>query len=466
MPAQPCPLRVEELEPRQLLKSPYEAPPLPPPPGPSADVVWVGTVGELQSAVRNLRSGQTIVVRGGTYHLTETLVIGRSGPLQSVTIRGATDDFNDVVIRGKGMDNPAYGGVPHGISVYNAQDVTIANLSVGDVYYHPIDLQGIQGAERVRLYHTRIFDGGEQLIKSSAGGGGVDDCIVEYSVIEYTAGTPATDHGAGVGYTGGISAHEVDRWVVRHNLFRNFHTPDSSAWWFNPVVLMWNHSADTLVEGNTFINVDRAVALGLYDNTGFDHQGGVIRNNFVYLEPGLFSAARTAASDGMLLVYDSPGTKVFHNTVLTNGNSRLAIEVRWANSGVEFRNNLADAPLGARDGGAYAASGNFLRATPGMFLDPAGGDLRLVTNDLTRSSVIDKVTAPAGVTDDWDGSPRPAGATADIGADEVVWVHTQPPTDKPKPRPPRWQQLVILDRLFARLADLWSRPAFGRMARR
>src|SRR5262249_42086099 len=203
-----------------------------------------------------------------------------------------------------------------------------------------------------------------------------------------TNGPSTVDHGPGAGYTDGISAHGVDGWIIRDNLFRNFHTQDSSPWKYNPVVLMWNHSSNTVVEGNTFINVDRAIALGLTNQaTGFDHQGGIVRNNMVYLQPGLASAARIAGSDGQILVYDSPGTKVYHNTVLTNGNSLKSIEVRWASTGVEFRNNLADAPLSARNGGVYTASNNYLSATAAMFLAPATGDLHLVSNGLTEANV-------------------------------------------------------------------------------
>jgi len=68
---------------------------------------------------------------------------------------------------------------------------------------------------------------------------------------------------------------------------------------------MWNHSTNTLTERNTFI-VDRAIAYGLYDNSGSDHQGGVIRNNFIYLQPGLMSASRKASSDGQIIVWDFP----------------------------------------------------------------------------------------------------------------------------------------------------------------
>lgn len=412
-------LHVEQLEGRILLKSPWEAPSLGAPPVAGPDVVWVATASELQQAVRNLQSNQTIVLRSGTYELTESLYVGRFNQVSNVTIRGESDDFNDVVIRGRGMENASYGSVPHGISIWNAQDVTLANFSIGDVYYHPIDLQGIQGAERVHIYHTRVFDGGEQLIKSSAGGGGADFCTLEYSQIEYTTGLPMTDHGGGIGYTGGLHAHETDGWVIRNNLWRNFHTEDSSAFWYSPVVLMWNYSRDTLVEGNTFIDTDRAVAFGLADKAGFDHEGGVIRNNFVYQRPGLFSEARKAGSDGQILVYDSPETKVYHNTVLTNGNSRLSLEVRWATSGVDFSNNLADAPLRARDGGIYSGSGNYLSATPGMFVNSATGDLHLLDNAATRSFVIDRAAPLAGVATDWDAQSRPTGAAAEVGADEL-----------------------------------------------
>ncbi len=409
-------LRLEELEARLLLKAPNDAPPLEPPPAPSAAVVWVDTVAKLQDAVNNLQSGQTIVLQKGTYTLTHELNLGLNRQVSNVTIRGATDDFNDVVIRGQGMDNPAIG---MGISVYNAQDVTIADLSIGEVYYHPIQLQGSGGAQRVHVYHDRLYDAGEQFIKSNPGGTGVNDCTIEYNLVEYTAGPSTVSHGPGAGYTNGISAHGVDGWVIANNLFRNFHTPDSSIWTYNPAVLVWNHSSNTVVEGNTFINDDRAIALGLeVTPTGYDHQGGIVRNNMIYMQPGLYSPTRIAGSDGQILVYDSPGTKVEHNTILTNGNSNKSIEVRWASTGVEFRNNLADAPLGARNGGVFDASDNYLNATPAMFVAPEAGDLHLVSNRLTRSTVMDQAPFLSDVTDDWDGDSRPIDGGVDIGADE------------------------------------------------
>ncbi len=410
---------LEALESREVPASPSVAPSLGPPPAPSANVIWVSTAAQLQNAVQNLQSNRTIVIQPGTYVISSQLTIGNGQQVSNVNIRGATDNYGDVVILGAGMDNNA---VWFGFSLYNAQDVFIANVSVGAVYYSAVELHGESGAARLHLYHVRLFDSGEQLIKSNPGAStGADNCIVEYCLMEYTNGPSTVDHGPGVGYTNGISALRVNGWQIRNNLFRNFHTPDTAAYHWNPVVLMWGYSQNTVVEGNTFIDGDRAIALGLIDQSGgFDHQGGVVRNNFVYQHPGLFSAARRAGSDGQIIAYDSPGTEVYHNTILTNNNSLYSIEVRWGNTGVVFTNNLADAPLRARDGGVFTGSSNYRSATASMFVNAPAADLHLVNSALTQSNVIDHASAFAAATDDFDLGNRPIGSAADIGADEYI----------------------------------------------
>jgi hypothetical protein len=385
-------------------------------------VVWVDNEPALQDAVSNLHSGETIVIQPGSYALSSTLYIGLPNPVTDVTLRGATDNFNDVVLTGNGMENPDYGAVPMGISVWDAQRVTIANLSVGGVYYHPIELKGDAGASAITLYHDRLFDAGEQFVKAdpNPAGGGVDDSTVKYSVLEYTHGPPATDHGGGTGYTNGVDVHTGNNWVIANNLFRNFHTPDDADNLWAPAVLIWNHSSNATVEGNTFINVDRAVAFGL-DEVGYDNQGGTIQNNFVYMDPGLYSPWRTAGSDAAIIVWDSPGTTVYHNTVLTNGNLNESIEVRFGSTtNIAIANNLTDAPLGARDGASYIDTNNYVNATPDMFVNPSAGDLHLVANDATLAFVIGHASTLPDVPADWDGDPRPAGGVTDIGADQYT----------------------------------------------
>jgi hypothetical protein len=380
-------------------------------------------VAALQSAVAKLQSGQTIVIEPGTYNLTNTLYVGSTSDVTNVTIRGATDNYSDVTLLGAGMENPKYGNVAVGISVQNGQNVTIADLSIGEVWFHPIQLHAARGANDIHIYHDRLFNAGEQFIKSDPGGanGGVDNSTVLYTVMEYTNRPPALNHGGGTGYTNGVDVHTGSGWVIENNLFQNMYTPDGDANLWNPAVLVWNHSSNATVEGNTFINVDRAIALGLSHQTpGFDNQGGIIANNFVYMTPGLFSASRKAGSDAPIIAWNSPDTLIYANTILTNGNTFNSIQTRWI-SGDDLENNLTDATFRGRDGSTFTQGGNFVKATPAMFVNPAAGNLNLLINAATQASVLGKAPALAAVPADWNGNTRPT-ANNDIGADQVTGV--------------------------------------------
>jgi hypothetical protein len=69
----------------------------------------------------------------------------------------------------------------------------------------------------------------------------------------------------------------------------------------------------------------------------------------------------------------------------------------------------------ARDGAIATQSSNLTNAQASWFVNAASGDLHLVS---TATSAIDQVNAPTGVTDDYDGDPRPIGPASDVGADE------------------------------------------------
>jgi hypothetical protein len=379
--------------------------------------VDVSTEAALQDAVANAQTGDTIVVADGTYMLTNTLYLNGK---DDVTIRG-TSGCDGVVLVGQGMDNVNHGNVQEGIWS-NSRNTTIAHLTIRDTWENEIAFN--PGAQAPHVYSVRLLDSGSQFVKSNPTDGpngvGVQNGVLEYSWMEYTAGPPTSpDHPGGVGYTNGISAHAVSGWVIRGNVFKNFHTPDSAANLWNPAVLIWNHSSGTITEGNVFIDVDRAVAYGLGPpgtGTTSAHTGGVVRNNFIYLRPGLYTAARTAGSDGMIIPWDSPGTHVYHNTLLTSGNVASSIQFRFAtDTGEEARNNLADAPITFRDGAAATQTGNLLSATASMFHDPTAADLHLLPS---ATAAIDQAPALSAVTDDFDGDTRPMGAGYDIGADE------------------------------------------------
>jgi hypothetical protein len=380
-------------------------------------IVRVSTEPQLQAAMSDLRHGDTILLSDGTYALTASLYInGRN----NVTVRGAAGCSN-VVLAGKGMDNANHGNVPFGIWS-NGTNTALAHLTIRDTYDNTVIFN--PGAQSPHLYSVQLLNAGSQFIKSNPtdanAGLGVNNGIVEYCRIAYT-GNPPGDHGAGIGYFNGISAHAAQNWTVRGNRFENLHNPDSAAYLWNPAVLFWRHSANTFTEQNVFLNVDRAIAYGL-DNTTpyFDHAGGVIRNNFVYLAPGLMSPGRKAGSDGSIIAWNSPGTRIDHNTVLLNDNEFYAVEFRFpTTTNGAARNNLADAPIHLRDGALATLGTNLANATPGLFVNSGTADLHLLP---FATNAIDRALLLAGATNDIDGDVRPQGAGPDIGADEVPAV--------------------------------------------
>jgi hypothetical protein len=371
--------------------------------------VNVSTEAQLQAAVNGIRSNTTIVLAPGTYNLTSTLWI--NGGYTDIGIRGATNNRNDVVLVGRGMTNANHGGVPHGIwTGGGVRGVTIANLTLRDFYTHPIMFNG--GTEDPTIYNVRIVNAGQQFIKANPdpAGGGVDRGRVEYSVIEYT--TTSRDY-----YTNGVDVHTGSGWVIRHNLFRNLRAPSGAL--AGPAILMWNSSSNTTVDGNTFIDCQREISLGLIDQPGrTDHSGGVARNNFIYRRAGL-------GGDAAILVADSPNTQVLHNTIFINRDYPTPIEYRFSQTtGTLIANNVLDGSVQARDGARGTASSNYTSASASMFVSAASGDLHL---QASATAVIDKATITGNVSQDYDGQARPHGASADLGADEYRPVATTPP---------------------------------------
>jgi hypothetical protein len=382
-------------------------------------VIEVNTAQELADACWNLQSNQAIVIAPGTYDLASVtfpngvdgrLTVGRFGaaPISNVQIRGATGDPADVVLLGAGMLDPI---VPFGIQIFTATDVLIADLSVGNVYYHVVALQGDQGAARVHLYHLRLFDAGQQIVKapSPGSGGGGDDVVIEYSEIFYTAGAVVHPEGSppNTCYTNGIDALGVSGWAIRHNLIRRIRCQNGEL--AGPAVLMWGGSSGTVVEANTLLESSRGVHLGLGEG---DHSGGIVRNNFFRWEP-------TSTYTVDVAIYTtSPGSLILHNTVLTRGLYPNAVEVRYASAtGVQVRGNLLDAAVAARNGATPTVVDNETAAQLSWFVAEQTGDLHL---NGTAGAAIDQVTSSADAPLDFDGSPRPTGSgLTDLGGDEL-----------------------------------------------
>ncbi|MCE9545056.1 MAG: hypothetical protein K8T25_06005 [Planctomycetia bacterium] len=373
---------------------PSDAPALPKPTG---RVVTVGDVNSLYNAVAALQSNTTIVLRKGTYQLTRPVNIAAA--LTNVALCGETGNYNDVVLKGAGMRNLA---VYHGVMADRVNGLLIADMTIGWVGYHPISLNPNQ-LRNVHIYHCRLVDAGEQFIKVSFkdAATAIHSGIVEYCVMEYTT------FGPNDGYTNGVDVLGGRDWIIRHNLFRNIRTQTGPS--AGPAVLCWQGAANTRCEQNTFLNCDRAISFGLVDAaTGHDHTGGVVANNFISV-----NKAQVPHSDVGIYVGDSPGTKVWHNTVWNERAYPNAIEVRFPGStGVMVQNNLSDSRVTLRDGATATITGNQATATAAMFRSVATGDLHLAA-----TAKVPTVPPLLGCANDFDSALRPPVATT-IGADD------------------------------------------------
>jgi len=385
-----------------------------------AGVDYVTNEEELQNAVNSLTDNKTILIAPGEYYLSETLYIRHD----NVTIRGESNRCDAIILAGQGMENTS---IEHGIWTDKSK-LKVQNLTIRDVYRHPIIIN--PGGQSPEIYNVRLLNAGEQFVKANPLGfnDGVNYGRVEYSIIKYTEGTPTTSHGAGgLGYLQGIDVQGGNGWVIRKNRFENLHTPDNADLhnWFNAAVLMWKGSSNPIVEDNVFIDVDRAISFGLDPNTPSDNRGGMIRNNMIMMRAGLYSDARTNESDAPIIVWNSENTKVFHNTIVTNQNTRKAIELRFNSADGQIRNNLIqeinhpdfpnDKEISHRDNQSFSATDNILFTDMSIFRDEDVGDLHLITP-------VDSVSGVVPVFEearyDIDGEFRDRTGQSDAGADK------------------------------------------------
>ena len=375
--------------------------------------VNVTSVSQLQTAISNLTSNTTILLADGTYNVTGTMFLPQN--ISSITIKGASGNRDAVIVKGPGMGNNT---IPFGFWADNIRGVTFQDMTIRDFNQHAIILNG--GVDNPIFRNLHILDIGDQFLKNNPTGdqlGGVDNGILETSLLEYSSVAPDT-------YTNGLDVHRGKNWIVRGNTFRNFRSSGGLA---GPAVLVWNGSSDSTIVGNTFINNQRDISLGLDPNKPVDqnpdHARGLIANNFI-------NKTSIIGPDVPIAVFDSPQTKVYYNTILVNGGYPNAIEYRFSNtSGLDIRNNLTDGRIVSRDGASGSVTNNVTNATSDLFVNPAAGDLHLRS---TATTVIDQGINNniVEITHDIDGQVRPQGIATDIGADEYS---STPATPIPAP---------------------------------
>ncbi len=386
----------------------------------SGNVVSVGTVAALVAAVNGAAAGTTIVVQDGVYNLDGAyLRIAAAG----VTLRSASGQPHRVIIDGNYATTE--------ILQIVASNVTVAEITLREAYYHPIHVMSSAGAHATgtMIYRVTVIDPGEQAIKINPGAAGwyTDNGIVACSHIELTdAGRPHVRNNC---YTGGIDAHQSRGWTVRDNWIGGFWC---AAGLSEHGIHFWTGSRDTMIERNMLVNNARGIGCGLVESgsgrtygdnpcptaTGYvDHYGAIVRNNMIFANSAALFASQSGFDCG-ICINNTCGAQVVHNTIVSTQAPFSSIEWRFANTVVDVRNNLVSHNLRDR-GGTDTQAGNIVNAPVSLFVNGPGGALHLAPNAVAAINVGASVAA--GVAgDDFDGDARPVGSGRDVGADEYA----------------------------------------------
>lgn len=374
-----------------------------------ARLVAVADVAGLRAALMNVQPGDDIVLAPGTYALDSNLNCSVSGTAaQPIRLRAATP--RSVLVRF------ATGGIAEGFRVSGAywtlESLDIEGACASDSNCeHAIHLYG--NAEFFTLRDSVLRDFNAQLKANGVQSGAAyvypDDALIEYNQFYDTRARNTANPVTKLDVVGGR------RWIVRGNTFRDFQKGSGDT--ISYAAFLKGNSRDGLFERNLVRcsqQFSGGVRLGLSFGGGGtspnsicedgsctpEHQNGVMRNNLIL-----------SCNDVGIYLNKAANTRLLHNTLYAT----TGIDVRFAASTAEVRNNLLAGAIRLRDGGSSTNAGNLSGVSPANFSTwfqaPAEADFRL----LNGAALVDQGVAEPLVRNDFCANLRHDGLP-DIGA--------------------------------------------------
>ncbi len=388
-----------------------QAPALPPATG---EVVQVGAVDELISAVDTVQPGATILVADGTYLLPRTLDIHTD----RVTMRSASGNRQRVVLDGSRSQDGEL------VSVTRCTGVTIADLTIQNIKWNGFKINSDRGATQVTIRNCIIHNIWQRGVKGPAMSEPdrdkkwPTDCRIEFCLFyndrakQWTDDPTDTADTFNGNYVGGIDAMFARGWVICDNVFTGIHGRTGEG---RGAIFLWNQSRDCIVERNVIFDCDVGICLGnhyRHEGTRFHADSCVVRNNFV-----------TRCAETGILAAHTQRCRIVHNTVHDPASTlRRLIWVQDDNEGLFVANNLLSGPELLNTGSSQIQLVDNLAEADlsAKFDNAATGNLRVtqaISNRCTR--VTDAAT-------DIDGRDRPQRPTP--GASQFATASREPST--------------------------------------
>lgn len=396
-------------------------------PLPTENIIEVSPGDDIRSIVLNAAEGSTIIFNSGHYRVNQTIFVNQD----NITLISKAQHRDSVLLDGNSGGTPLVPSTfTNEIVALRGNNITVAHISICHARDHGIHAypssSAAENKKGLHLYDIRVFDCGQQLIKVNSNGNvdnlhWIDEGVLECSLIEFVDNSVMEEH-SDYFYTGGIDIHGGENWTIRHNTFRNI---ERDATLMEHAIHFWSKSRGTLIENNRFINVYRAIGLGmktvengaierhyadqLGDSPYFDHIHGIIRNNVLYNESGIH------LESGIELM-NVHNVQVYNNTIFSEDQPFNSLEYRWPNTTVTIKNNLFSHNIMPRNDAQGILEANLQNVSADLFLDISNHDFHLISDALSA------IGTGAPLHDSLFGSDidgEKAGNQIDIGADQI-----------------------------------------------
>ncbi|MDZ4812577.1 MAG: right-handed parallel beta-helix repeat-containing protein [Pseudomonadota bacterium] len=374
-----------------------------------AQIFSVSDATGLRNAINAAAPGHEIVLAPGTYNIVGNLLCDTAATAGApIVVRAATP--RTALIRFDALEGFKV-SEPH----WRFEGLDIEGIcSVDNDCEHAFHIFGAADFTVIRDNRVRDFNAQIKSNGNTVGPAFVfpDDALIErnsfYDTRARNTSLPVTK----IDVVGGR------RWIVRANRIYDFEKAGGNT--VSYAAFLKGNSRDGMFERNLVIcerQFSGGVRLGLSFGGGGtspgsicedgnctpEHQNGTMRNNVIVNCPADVGIYLNAAAN----------SRIQHNTLYNTS----GVDVRYATSVADLRNNLMDGQIRNRDGGTHTSAGNLTQVPLGSFTTwfqaPALANFRL----LDGSAIVNLGAAAPLVTDDFCANLR-NDALLDIGAVE------------------------------------------------